>query len=249
MELELWHLPILIVGGFFCGVINALAGGGSFVTMPLLMFFGMPPQIANATNRVAIVPQCFAGIVTYHRHGVRPWKHSLLLAIPTGLGALLGAYLAAHLDESMFRKVAAALFLLMITTIFIDPKKWAKTRALGRIKPYLYPVFFLIGVYGGFLQAGVGTMLIAMFVIAGGYDVVDGNALKFALIMIFTALSLALFAHAGQVRWVPGLALTVGTVVGGIVGARLVITKGTRLVRLVVVASALGAALKLLLGD
>jgi uncharacterized membrane protein YfcA len=246
--LEFWHLPVLVAGGILCGIINALAGGGSFVTLPLLLMMGLPPQIANATNRVAIALQCGAGVVTYHRHGVRPWRHLPPIAIPAALGAVLGAFLAAHIDETAFRKVAALLFVIMVTTVFIDPKRWARDTALGRIRPRIYPAFFLMGVYGGFLQAGIGTLLIGTFVLVGGYDVVNGNALKFSLAFVFTCFALATFAGAGQVQWVPGLCLAVGTMTGGIIGARLVIAKGAKWVRIVVVLSAIGAIIKLLMG-
>lgn len=244
--MDLWQLPVLVAGGVLCGVINALAGGGSFVTLPLLLMIGLPPQIANATNRVAIVLQCGAGVATYHRHHVLPWRHVPPLAFPMVLGAILGAFLAAHLDESIFRKVAALLFVVMVATVFIDPKRWARENALGRIRPALYPVFFLVGIYGGFLQAGVGTLVIGLLVLAGGYDVTHGNALKFALAMIFTSAALLLFAGAGQVQWIPGLCLAAGTIAGGIIGARLVIAKGAQWVRVVVVLSAVAAIVKLL---
>ncbi len=244
--MELWHLPLLIGGGILCGIINALAGGGSFVTLPLLLFLGLPPQIANATNRVAIALQCAAGTATYHRHKVLLWRHLPALAVPMVLGSLLGSYLAASVDESVFRKAAAVLFLFMIATVFVDAKKWAKKKGVGKISPKYYPVYFLMGIYGGFIQAGLGTLLISMFVVVGGYDVVRGNALKFALAFLFTLAALIMFAGMGQVQWLTGLSLAIGTMTGGIIGARLVIAKGSRWVRWVVVASALAAIVKLL---
>jgi len=243
---ELWQIPVLIAGGFLCGIINALAGGGSFVTLPLLILIGLPPQIANATNRVAIALQCAAGTTTYHRHKVMLWSHLPRIAIPTVLGSLLGAYLAAHVDETIFRRIAAVLFVLMIGTVFIDAKRWAKENAIGHIKLIYLPIYFLMGIYGGFLQAGLGTLLISSFVLLGGYDVVHGNALKFALAFCFTTAALLVFSGMGQVQWIPGLALAVGTITGGIVGARLVIARGAKWVRIVVVASAIGAIIKLL---
>jgi len=244
---ELWEYPILIAGGVLCGIINALAGGGSFVTLPLLLWFGLPPQVANATNRVSIMLQCAAGVTTYQRHGLVPWNRLPAVAIPTVLGSFLGAYLAAHVDETLFRKAAAILFAIMATTVFIDPKRWARENAIGRIRPALYPVFFLMGVYGGFLQAGLGVLLISTFVLAGGFDVVHGNALKFALAFCFTAAALITFAQAGQVQWGTGLALAVGSMTGGVLGARLVIAKGSRWVRVFVVIAAVAAIVKLLL--
>jgi uncharacterized membrane protein YfcA len=104
-----------------------------------------------------------------------------------------------------------------------------------------------MGIYGGFLQAGLGTLLITVFVLAGGYDVVRGNALKFAVALVFTLAALMVFAGAGQVQWGTGLVLAVGTIAGGVVGARLVIAKGARWVRVVVALSAVAAIVKLLL--
>jgi uncharacterized membrane protein YfcA len=162
------------------------------------------------------------------------------------LGAIPGALVASYADESLFRKVAAGLFAVMILTVFVDPKRWARQKAVARIRLRLYPVFFLLGIYGGFLQAGIGTLLISMFVLVGGYDVVRGNALKFALAMIFSTAALLAFASTGKVDWVPGLILAVGTVTGGFLGARLVIAKGAAWIRYVVVLSAAGAIVKLL---
>jgi uncharacterized membrane protein YfcA len=245
---EFWQIPALIAGGFFCGVINALAGGGSFLTLPLLFWIGLPPQVANATNRVAIVLQCVTGIAAYQRKRVLPWGHLPALVVPTVLGALLGAYLAAHLDETLFRRAAAVLFAIMAATVFVDPGRWARRDSLGHIRPRLYPLFFLMGVYGGFLQAGIGVVLISSLVLLGGYDVVRGNALKCALTLVFTTAALLLFASVGQVRWAIGLCLAAGSMAGGYVGAHLVMAKGSPWVRAFVVLAAAAAIAKLLLG-
>ncbi|MBN1826896.1 MAG: sulfite exporter TauE/SafE family protein [Candidatus Eisenbacteria bacterium] len=246
--MEWWHIPALLAGGFLCGIINAAAGGGSFITLPILLLYGLPPQIANATNRVAITVQTFAGVATYHVHGVRPWRALPPIALVTALGAFGGAWLAATVDETLFRRAAAILFAVMLTTVFINPRKWAGTGANARIRPALYPIFFLMGIYGGFLQAGVGVLLISTFVLLGGYDVVRGNALKFSLAFVFTGVSLVAFAGFGQVRWGVGLILAIGTALGGIIGARLVMLKGATWVRALVVVAAVAAIVKLLTG-
>ncbi len=244
--MEGWQVPALLAGGFVCGVTNALAGGGSFVTLPLLLWIGLPPQIANATNRVAIVLQCGTGIGAYHQHGVRPWKHVIALVAPSVAGALLGAYLAAKVDEAVFRHAAAILFLLMAGTVFINPNSWNRAEGKGHLRARLYPLFFLMGVYGGFLQAGIGVVLISTLVLLGGFDTVHGNALKFAITLVFTAASLVLFAGLGQVRWGIGLCLSAGTMAGGYVGARLVMTKGARWVRIFVLLGVAAGVVKLL---
>ena len=245
--MELWHLPLLFLGGLACGIINALAGGGSFVTLPLLLWLGLPPQVANATNRVAILLQTGAGIATYHRHGVRPWRRLPPVAIPTALGAILGAWLAAHIDPESFRRAMALFFILMATSVFFKADRWATPSGEERFRPHHYVVFFFLGIYGGFLQAGLGILLTGMFVLVAGYDVVRGNAMKFGLAFVFTGVSLLLFSQAGLVRWTTGLALAAGTITGGIIGAKLVIAKGAAWVRIFVVVSALAAVVKLLL--
>lgn len=246
MDTLLW--PALLLGGFLCGVINAAAGGGSFLTLPLLMALGLPPQVANATNRVGTSLQCLAGVATYHRHDVRPWRHLRAIAPVAVLGSLLGAFLAARVDESLFRPVAAVLMVLMAVTVLIDPQRWAHPPGEGNLRPWHLPIFFLIGVYGGFLQAGVGILMISTFVLTAGFDVVRGNALKFGLALSFTAAALLLFAGFGQVRWLHGLVLAAGTVSGGIVGARLVVLKGSAWVRGLVLVAAAAAVFKLLRG-
>jgi len=246
--MELWQLLLLAVGGVLCGVINALSGGGSFITLPLLLWFGLPPQVANATNRVAILLQAAAGAGEYHRHGVMPWRRLPALAAVSIAGSLLGAYAAAHLDEGLFRRLAALFFALMAATVFVDARRWGREGSAGRVPLHLYPIFLVIGVYGGFLQAGVGVLQLAVLVLLGGFDVVRANALKFGLAVCFTAAALFVFWRAGQVQWVPGLALAAGSTVGGVLGARLVIAKGARWVRVFVVLAALAAIAKLLAG-
>ncbi len=240
------QLLLLIGGGFLCGIINAVAGGGSFVSLPILLWLGLPPQIANATNRVGIVLQCAAGVATYHGHGVRPWRHLPPIALMAVPGAVVGAIIASRVDEGVFRWVAASLFIVMASTIFIEPGRWTRAERSGKIKPALYPLFFIIGVYGGFLQAGVGVLMLGSFVLFAGFDVVQGNALKFSLALAFTSFALFTFAQADQVRWIPGLVMAIGTIAGGSLGAKLVVKRGARWVRWFVLFAALAAAVKLI---
>ncbi|MCB9466355.1 MAG: sulfite exporter TauE/SafE family protein [Candidatus Eisenbacteria bacterium] len=243
------EIALLVAGGLIAGIVNAFAGGGSFLTFPLLMAVGLPPQVANATNRVAIVLQCTAGSATYHRHGVFPWRPLPWFAIPMVIGAVPGAMLASHLDESSFRKVSAFLLVAMISTIFIDSKKWTREKPEGgRFHWWHAPVFVLVGVYGGFLQAGIGPIMLGLLVLTAGFDVVRGNAIRFGLAGIFNLAALLLFASQGQVNWLAGAILAVGNTAGGVIGAHLVVRRGTRWVRYVVLASGLAAVAKLLLG-
>jgi uncharacterized membrane protein YfcA len=243
------EVTVLVAGGVLAGIINAFAGGGSFISFPLLMWAGLPPQVANATNRVAIVLQCMTGTVNYHRHGVLPWRDLLKVVPAMILGALPGAWYASHLDEDLFRKLSAFFLFLMLGTMFIDPKKWtSESPEGGRIRYWHLPGFVLLGLYGGFLQVGIGSFILGLFVLAGGYDVVRGNALKFALAGIYNAAALVLFARSGQVNWWAGGVLAIGMMIGGAIGSQLVVLRGVRWVRYVVIASAIAAIIKLLAG-
>ena len=246
MDLTLGNATLLVAGGFLGGIGNALSGGGSFLTFPILMWLGLPPQVANATNRIAIVLQCAAGSATYHRAGVMPYRELLRTVFPMMAGALPGALLAARIEEERFRMVSAVLLTLMIASLFIDPKRWTRSSMVGRVRGRHIPWLVLLGLYGGFLQVGAGTLVLVFLVVFADFDVVRGNALKFGQAMLYNAVALALFAGVGQVDWVAGTVLAIGTIAGGIVGASLVVRQGTRWVRWAVVASALLGVAKLL---
>lgn len=249
LGLEITSIVLLILAGFGCGVINAMAGGGSFLTFPLLLFLGLSPQVANATNRIAIVLQCAGGVATYSRAGVMPWRALLPLYIPTGLGALVGALLASHLDDDAFRTVTAVLLVLVAGAVFVDPKRWVEERPdAGHLELRWYPVLFLIAVYGGFLQIGVGMITLPFLLFAGNYDVVRSNVLKFGLVLGYQLVALLVFGFTDKVNWTVGLVLAIGTLAGGSVGAHLVVRQGARWVRYVVPVAALAAVAKLLLG-
>jgi uncharacterized membrane protein YfcA len=179
---------------------------------------------------------------------VIPWRDLPSLAIPMVVGSLIGAYAAAYLDEALFRRIAAALFAAMLVTLFVDTPRWTTRHEGGRIRLRMYPIFFLMGIYGGFLQAGIGSLIITALVVLGGYDVVRGSALKFGLVLVFTLAAILVFTHARQIQWVTGLILAVGSMVGGSLGAKLVIARGTRWVRIFVILAALSAIAELLFG-
>lgn len=245
MHLTPANVALLIAGGFIGGIGNAFSGGGSFITFPILMWLGLPPQVANATNRIAIILQCIGGSATYHRAGVMPYRALLRTALPMVVGAIPGALLAARIDEGEFRAVSALLLALMIVGLFVDPKKWTRVSEGGHIRGRHLPWLVLLGVYGGFLQVGIGTLVLGFLVLFAGFDVVRGNALKFGQAIIYNAFALALFAGFGQVDWIAGIVLGIGTIAGGIVGASLVVRSGARWVRWAVVASAILGVIEL----
>lgn len=239
--------PALFLAGCVAGALNVIAGGGSFLTLPILMFLGLPAGVANGTNRIGILLQNVAAVWSFDRQGVleRPaWKWA---ALPAALGGALGAWLALEISDEAFKRVLAVLMIaISLYTLWRPAEASPEAREAPRRHGLLATVFFLIGIYGGFVQAGVGFFLLAGTSLAG-LDLVRGNAVKVLTVLVFTGVSLVIFALGGKVAWLMGLTLGAGTVIGGLAGARLTVLKGHQWVRGVVTAAILVFAVLLLL--
>ena len=225
----------LFAAGLAAGVINVVAGGGSFLTLPVLIFLGLPATVANATNRVAILLQNVAAVPGFHRHRVLRWRWSLAVSVPAVAGAVAGTWAALEIGDEAFERVLALLMVAISLWTLLAPGRPDPGDAPLRSpwSPGLVAAFFVIGFYGGFVQAGVGFLVLAATTWAG-LDLVRGNAVKVLAILVFTLVSLALFAAGGEVRWAVGLVLGAGSVVGGLLGVRLTVLKGHRWLRAVV---------------
>jgi len=244
VDVNWWQLIILAGVGVVSGFLNILAGGGSLLTLPLLIFIGLPAAEANGTNRVAIVVQNLCALKSYKNSDVLSWKIALMCALPAIVGAIIGASLAVTIDEKLFRQVLAVVMLLMLVVTTIDPVKRFRQPIQQGERPPRWPMllgFFIIGIYGGFIQAGVGFLILMVTMIAG-MDLVKGNVLKVVVILIFNLPAVLIFAWHGQVDWLLGSVLASGNAVGAMVAARLAVVKGhdwiRRVVTLVIVACA-----------
>lgn len=221
------------------GVVNTIAGGGSLITLPALIFLGLPAAAANGTNRVAVLIQSMVATERYRREGLVDTPLGLRLLLPTGLGAALGAWLSVDIGEVAFRRVIGVVMVLMLAVILARPKHWLEGRKSAP-RPHLRwtgPLaFFVIGVYGGFLQAGVGIFLLAGLVLVHGKDLLHANALKVLLVAGYTVAPLLLFIDYDLVHWVPGLVLALGTSIGAWLGTRMTVAWGPAFIRWVLVA-------------
>jgi uncharacterized protein len=245
-----WYdYPLLILAGMAAGFVNMLAGNGSLITLPALLFIGLPANVANATNRVGITLQNVVGTAGFYRQGRLDVRGALLLSIPTVVGSILGARIAVNIDEAVFRKVLAVAMLIMLVIMLVKPERWitGKVRAhSGRLSIVQVLVFFAIGVYGGFLQAGVGIFLLAALVLGPGYDVVRANAVKVAIVLTLTVAALIVFQASAQVLWGPGLVMGIGSMIGAWLGTRFAVRKGTVWVRWFVIVVVLVSTAQLL---
>ena len=245
-----WYLyPLIILAGVVCGFINTLAGSGSLISLPLLIFAGLPANIANGTNRVAILLQTMVAVGKFRQEKQLNLGRSLGLVIPAIVGAVVGAQIAVNLDEAMMRRAIGLLMVVMLVVIVIKPERWIKGRPdLMEQRPgwIQWLVFFAIGVYGGFIQAGVGIFLLAGLVLGAGYELVRANAIKNLIVLCFTVFALAVFIFNDQVEWVIGLVLAAGNMLGAWIAAHVAVKRGAAFVRWLLIAVVVVSAAALL---
>ncbi|MBW2503089.1 MAG: sulfite exporter TauE/SafE family protein [Deltaproteobacteria bacterium] len=248
MEAYLWQIPSLVAIGTIAGFLNVLAGGGSLLTLPVLIFFGLPAAVANGTNRIAIFCQNIFAISGFKRQGIFPVRLALICTPPALLGSYLGASLAIDIDEILFRRLLALIMLGVLVFTAMDPMKKLRSRDMpitrGRFAVLLVS-FFLIGIYGGFVQAGVGFLVISGLLVHG-LDLVRINAVKVLVIFAFTTVALAVFIAHGQIDYVLGSALAVGNSLGGWCATHFAVKKGHDWIKRVVTLTVLVFALRLL---
>ena len=245
-----WYIyPLIVVAGFAAGFINTLAGSGSLITLPLLIFAGLPATVANGTNRVAVFLQTVVAVHRFRKSGTLDLRRGLLLTVPAIFGAVIGARIAVNLNERMMETVIGVLMVVMLVVVLVRPKRWLAGRPemLAQGSGWLQVlVFFLIGIYGGFIQAGVGIFLLAGLVLGAGYELVRANAVKNLIVMVFTFFALAVFVLNDQVEWLPGLVLAIGNMMGAWVAARMAVEKGAKFVRWILIAVIVVSAIVLL---
>lgn len=249
MDAYVWQLPLLFAVGIIAGVLNVVAGGGSLLTLPLLIFMGLPSAVANGTNRIAIFCQNLFAVRGFRKRGVMPLDLALLCTPPALLGSWLGANLAVNLDDQVFNRLLAIIMLGVMVFTALDPMKHFRRDdvvfGFWR-KVVLVATFFGVGIYGGFVQAGIGFIVITALLVHG-LDLVRINAIKVFVIFAYTIIALGVFIYHGQIDYVLGIALAVGNSIGGMLGPKLAVAKGHDWIKKMVTVTVFVFALKLLL--
>lgn len=237
--MEVYEIITLIIAGVFVGFINTLAGGGSIISLSVLMYvMGLPASVANGTNRVAIVLQTLTATSTFKKEKILDWRKGLKLGIPSVIGSIIGAWIAVDMDEDIFEKAMVVIMVFMLAFIFYKPQIWLKGNESlleRKISPFLMFVFFLIGIYGGFIHVGIGYLLLIAIVMGAGYDLVKANAIKVFIVLMYVPFSLAIFIYNDQVNYLYGFTLAIGNVIGALLASKLAIKNGASFVRWVIV--------------
>lgn len=248
--MELWQAPLLFVVGIASGFLNVMAGGGSLVTLPVMVFLGIPGPVANGTNRIAILAQNVSAVTAFFRKGFSDFRLSLSLAACTLPGAVAGAFAGTRLEGQWFEWTLAVIMLAVMllmafgrgeTTVEDPPPKPSRRRViLGHI------LMVGVGFYGGLIQVGVGFIILPVLHRVLGLDLVRVNMHKVFVVGVYTVVALLVFASQVQILWLLGLCLAAGNALGGWLGAHTSISRGERLIRIVLNVVLTGFIIKLL---
>lgn len=225
---------ITILLGVAAGFINTFAGGGSMLVVPFLIFIGLPANVANATNRIAILLQNVVSVSSFKQKKILDFKTDYKLLIPVTLGSIVGALIAVDINEAIFKKVIAGLLVIMFFMLLLNPDAWVKANAdKAKMKqPWLRNlIFFFIGIYGGFIQIGIGFFLLAGLVLGCGYDLLKANAVKLFIVLFYTIIALAIFIYNDLVDFKVGLILACGNMLGAWLGVRFSVKWGAKYIR------------------
>ncbi len=236
--MEIYHIVLISIVGIISGFLNVIAGGGSLLSLPILIFLGLPASVANGTNRIAIMVQNIVAVINFKKNGYFDLKLGLLLSIPALLGSIIGSNLAISISDSIFNKILGISMLIILGLILWQPQKRINSY-IGELtlkrKIFSVIVFFFIGIYGGFIQAGVGFIIIASLIILTGFSLVKINSLKVFIVLVYMLASISIFILNGQVDWFLGFALALGNGIGGWLGSKFAITKGDKWIKVFLV--------------
>ena len=245
---EWYHYVLLIAVGFAVGFINTVAGGGSLLALPVLIFLGLPPSVANGTNRVAIVIQTALATAGFKSKQVSTFPFNLYLGLSALLGAIIGAYIAVDIKGETFNKILAIVMILVVLIIVFKPKirlEAFQERTTGKYLWISVVAFFFFGIYGGFINAGLGFIMILFLHYVSQMTLVRANATKVAVVFIYTLSALAVFVLNDKVDWKIGLILAIGNGTGAWLASRVSVKKGDGFIKAFLVIMVVIMAVKL----
>lgn len=239
----IFEYAVVALAGVLAGAINSIAGGGTLVSFPALLWIGRDPILANATNTIAMWPGSLAGAFGYRRELSTMRRWLLLLMIPSLAGGALGSWLLLRTPSSVFEKLVP--FLILGATLLLAAQEMI-TRRLGTVartheKPaaawitFVFTFQLLVGLYGGYFGAGMGILMLAALGLIGLTDLHQMNGLKNILAVCINGIAALYFVSAGAVIWRDVLVLAAGTIAGGYLGARMARRLGRKFVRVAVI--------------
>ncbi|MCG9126723.1 sulfite exporter TauE/SafE family protein [Candidatus Poribacteria bacterium] len=260
-DLDLMYILLLMGVGICAGFVNTVAFGGSLLTVPALIFvmdaipnINLPPgsgvtNMANGTNRIAIFFQNFSAILGFRSKGVSNFRHAISLTVPAVIGATIGAFIGTEIPDKAFKPILASVMVTMLLLALFNPTELLqkKVNPSGTQHKIITAIaLFFVGIYGGFIQAGVGLLVIATLRILDGGDLVITNAHKVFIIFFYTIVALGIFISKGQVNWVLGISLAIGNSTGAWIGSNFAVKMGDKYIKVVLIIAVIGSVSKLL---
>ena len=245
---EWYHYVLLVVVGFVVGFINTIAGGASLISLPVLIFLGLPPSVANGTNRVAIAIQTAIGVAGFKSKGVSTFPFNIYLGITALIGSVLGAYIAVDIKGETFNRILAIIMIVVVLIIVFKPKislENLQERVTGKYRWIGMIAFFFIGIYGGFINAGIGFVILLFLHYVHHMTLVRANATKVAVVCMYTLAALAVFIYNDKIMWKVGLVLAIGNGLGAWFSSRFSVKKGDGFIKTFLVVMVIAMAIKL----
>jgi uncharacterized membrane protein YfcA len=238
---------ILLFGvGAVSGFMNVVAGGGSTLTLPALIFLGLTSSAANGTNRIAILAQNISAIYSFHLDKYSNYKLSLKLSLFTLPGAIAGAVIAVNIDDDLFQTILGIIMIGVVISMLIpNPKANNLFTGSEKISWLVYVIMGFIGFYIGFIQAGVGFIIMAVLFYLMKMNLITVNMHKVFIVFIAVIPSLIVFVITNNVNWLLGIILAAGNASGAWWAAKLSIKKGEKFIRIFLMVTILIMALKL----
>ena len=249
--MDILNVGLILVTGVVAGFMNTLGGGGSLLTLPMLIFLGSPAAVANGTNRIALMVQNVVGVSNFRKKGFFYPKLGITLAVPAVFGSLLGARFAISVPEELFQKILAIIMIVVMILILTRPEKRflkeieGENLSTARLVVSIF-VFFGVGLYGGFINAGVGFVIIVALTLITGMSLVKINSLKLFIVLIYVSSSFIVFIIHGKVDWILGFTLAIGNALGAYLGSNFAVSKGDKWIRIFIVIAILSMSAKLL---
>lgn len=245
--MDIAAIVLLFVVGVVSAILNVMAGGGSAIALPVLIFLGLDSALANGTNRVAILIQNIFAVTSFRRQDVHAFKQSLRLTTWALPGAVAGAVAGVTVSDEWFQRILAVVMIATVVTILIpQPATDTSVGVSPKRERWIYPIMVGIGFYGGFIQVSVGFLFMAALYHVLRMNLVLVNMHKVTIVMIYMVPALAVYAWTGNVDWLAGLSLGAGSAVGGWWAARASVRGGEKAIRGVLVVAILLMAAKLL---
>lgn len=247
MDFSIEYL-LLIPIGFIAGFLNTIAGGGTLLTLPTLLFLGLPAPIANGTNRIAILIQTFTAVKGFKSKGVSTYPFSMYLGISAFFGSLLGAKLAINITGELFNKILAIIMVMVLATILLNPKKnytELPERTTGKFLYISIFIFFFLGIYGGFINAGIGFLMLVILPYFNQLSLLKSNVTKVFVVAVYTIGAVLVFAYENKINYPLAFILTIGNASGAWFGSRWSVKKDDKVIKLFLLITISSLAVKL----